>query len=56
MNISLSSQMAAGVAALGATAVAIVPIAQQAALPSVQNTAVAVQLTGLANPVAAVRA
>lgn len=56
MNVSLRSQMVAGVAALGATAVAIVPIAQQAALPSVQNTVAAVQLTALANPVAAVLA
>ncbi len=52
MNVSLRSQMVAGVAALGATAVALVPIAQQdVLLPS--RTAAAVQLSGLANPIAA---
>ena len=54
MNVSLRSQMVAGVAALGATAVAIVPIAQQEVLPSMQRAAAAVQLTGLANPVGSV--
>ncbi|MCW1959329.1 MAG: hypothetical protein KIH64_012450 [Mycobacterium sp.] len=54
MNVSLRSQMVAGVAALGATAVAIVPIAQQEVLPSMQRATAAVQLTGFANPVAAV--
>lgn len=53
MNVSLRSHLAAGVAALGVTAVAIVPIAaQQDLLPSTQGAAV--QLASLANPVAAV--
>ena len=54
MNVSLRSHMAAGVAALGVTAVAIAPItAQQDLLPSGQRTAVAVELSGLANPIGA---
>ena len=54
MNVSLRSHMVAGVAALGATAVAIVPItSQQDLLPTAQRTAVAVELSGLANPIGA---
>ncbi len=47
MNVSLRSQMVAGVAALGATAVAITPITQSAAVPSMQRVAASVQLSAL---------
>lgn len=51
MQISLRSQMAAGVAALGATAVAITPIAQPDIIPSMQRVSAAVELAMFDNPV-----
>ena len=54
MQLSLRSQMIAGVAALGATAVAITPIAQSAVAPSMARVSSAVQLSAFVNPIAAV--
>ena len=51
MQISLRSQMIAGVAAVGATAMAITPIAQPDLLPSMQRVSSAVELAAFANPV-----
>ena len=51
MQLSLRSQMIAGVAAVGATAMAITPIAQPDLLPSMQRVSSAVQLASFANPV-----
>ncbi|MCB1290666.1 MAG: hypothetical protein KDB45_03940 [Mycobacterium sp.] len=53
MNVSLRSQMVAGVAALGAAAVVVTPIAQPELLPSSQRAVAAVQLSAIANPIAA---
>lgn len=52
MQLSLRSQLTAGVAALSATAVAIAPIAQPDLLASPQEVSAAVQLSAFANPVA----
>lgn len=49
MQISLRSQLAAGVAALGVTAVAVTPIAQPDLLPSMQRVSMEFQLVG--NPI-----
>lgn len=54
MNVSLRSQMVAGVAALGAAAVAVTPIAQPDLLQSPQRVASAVQLSALVNPITAI--
>ncbi|MBU3750983.1 MAG: hypothetical protein FGM52_11125, partial [Mycobacterium sp.] len=56
MNVSLRSQLVAGVAALGAAAVAIAPVAQPDLLPSAQRAAAAVELAALANPLTEVGA
>lgn len=53
MNVSLRSQMVAGVAALGAAAVAVTPITQPDLLPTMPRISAAVELSGLANPVVA---
>lgn len=54
MNVSLRSQMTAGVAALGAAVVAVAPITQPDLLPSVQRVAAAVELSAFSNPVIAI--
>ena len=54
MQLSLRSQMIAGVAALGATAVAIAPLTQPALAPSMARVSSAVQLSALVNPISAV--
>jgi hypothetical protein len=51
VQLSLRSQLVAGVAALSATAVAIAPIAQPDLLASPQRVSAAVQLSAFANPV-----
>lgn len=51
MQLSLRSQLIAGVAALSATAVAIAPIAQPDLLASPQRVSAAIQLSAFANPV-----
>ena len=51
MQLSLRSQLTAGVAALSATAVAVAPIAQPDLLASPQQVSAAVQLSAFANPV-----
>lgn len=50
MQLSLRSQLIAGVAAVGATAIAITPIAQPDLLASPQQVSAAVQLSAFANP------
>ena len=54
MQLSLRSQMIAGVAALGATAVAITPIAQSAVVPSMAHVTSRVQLSSFVSPIAVV--
>jgi len=60
MQLSLRSQMIAGVAAFGAAAVALTPIAQMAPIaqsavvPSLAHVSSAVQLSSLVNPIAAI--
>lgn len=55
MQISLRSQMIAGTTALvGATAIAMTPIAPAVSLPSLSPTKAAVALTALNNPITAV--
>ena len=54
MHLSLRSQMIAGVAALGATAVAIAPLSQPTLAPSMARVSSAVQLSALVNPISAV--
>ena len=51
MQLSLRSQLIAGVAALSATAVTVAPIAQPNLLASPQQVAAAIQLSAFANPV-----
>ena len=55
MQISLRSQMVAGVAAVGATAIALTPIVQPDLTPALPRVSAAVQLSALdlANPVTA---
>jgi hypothetical protein len=55
MQLSLRSQMVAGVAAVGATAIALTPIAQPDLTPALQRVSAAVQLSALdlANPITA---
>ena len=50
MQISLRSHVIAGVAALGATAIAITPITQPDLLPSVQRAAASIELSGFDSP------
>ena len=54
MNISLRSQMTAGVAALSAAVVAVAPITQPDLLPSAERIAAAIQLSAFSNPVVAI--
>jgi hypothetical protein len=54
MNVSLRSQMTAGIAALGAAVVAVTPITQPDLLPSAQRVAAAVELSGFSNPIIAI--
>ena len=54
MIVSLRSQMVAGVAALGAAAVAVTPIAQPDLVQSPQRVASAVELSALVNPITAI--
>lgn len=54
MQISLRSQMIAGVAAVGAVAIAVNPTIQPDVIPSMQRVAAAVQLSAVANPISAV--
>lgn len=55
MQISLRSHMIAGVAAIGATAIAITPITQPDLLPSVQRATASIELTAsVANPLIAI--
>ncbi|MGV1088071.1 MAG: hypothetical protein ACOYBX_08800 [Mycobacterium sp.] len=54
MQLTLRSQMIAGVAALGATAVALTPIAQTAVVPSMARVSSTVQLSSLVSPISAV--
>ena len=51
MQISLRSQMVAGVATVGAAAMVVAPIAQPDLLPSMQRVSSAVELAAFANPV-----
>jgi hypothetical protein len=51
VQLSLRSQLIAGVAALSATAVTVAPIAQPDLLASPQQVAAAIQLSAFANPV-----
>ncbi len=51
MNVSIRSQMVAGVAALGAAAVTVTPIAQPELLPTAQRVSAAVELSALVNPI-----
>ena len=51
VQLSLRSQLIAGVAALSATAVAVAPIAQPDLLASPQQVSAAIQLSAFANPV-----
>lgn len=51
MQLSLRSQLIAGVAALSATAVTVAPIAQPDLLASPQQVSAAIQLSAFANPV-----
>ena len=52
MQISLRSQMVAGVATVGAAAMVVAPIAQPDLLPSMQRASSAVSLAAFANPIA----
>jgi hypothetical protein len=54
MNVSLRSQMTAGVAALGAAVVAVAPITQPDLLPSAQRVAAAIELSAFSNPITAI--
>jgi hypothetical protein len=51
MQLSLRSQLIAGVATVGAAAMVVAPIAQPDLLPSMQRVSSAVQLTAFDNPV-----
>lgn len=52
MQISLRSQMVAGIATVGAAAMVVAPIAQPDLLPSMQRASSAVSLAAFANPIA----
>ena len=54
MHVALRSHMIAGVAALGATAIAITPITQPDLLPSVQRAAASIELSGFDSPFTAI--
>lgn len=54
MNVSLRSQMTAGVAALSAAVVAVAPITQPDLLPSAERVAAAIQLSDFSNPITAI--
>jgi hypothetical protein len=54
MNVSLRSQMTAGIAALGAAVVTVAPITQPDLLPSAQRVAAAIELSAFSNPVTAI--
>lgn len=54
MNVSLRSQMTAGIAALSAAVVAVAPITQPDLLPSAERVAAAIQLSAFSNPVTAI--
>lgn len=54
MNVSLRSQMTAGIAALGAAVVTIAPITQPDLLPSAQRVSAAVELADFSNPITAI--
>ena len=56
MQLSLRSQMIAGVAALGATAVAIAPLSQPTLAPSMARVSSEVQLSALVNPISLINA
>lgn len=51
MQLTLRSQLIAGVAALGVSAVAVVPVAQPELMTAAQRVSSAVNLTSFANPV-----
>lgn len=51
MEISLRSQLAAGVAVAGAAAIAVTPIVQPEALPSLSRISSAVELSAFVNPI-----
>lgn len=53
MQISLRSQMVAGVATVGAAAMVVAPIAQPDLLPSMQRVSSAVELAAFDNPITA---
>ena len=53
MQLSLRSQLTAGMAAFGVTTLALAPIAQPDLLPSPERVSAAVQLSAFANPVTA---
>ena len=53
MQISLRSQMVAGVATIGAAAMVVAPIAQPDLLPSMQRVSSAVELAAFNNPITA---
>ncbi len=54
MQISLRSQLVAGVAALGVTAVVVTPVVHPHPLPSLQRVSAAFSLTQFVNPVIAI--
>ena len=54
MNVSLRSQMTAGIAALGAAVVTVAPITQPDLLPSAQRVAAAIELSAFSNPITAI--
>jgi hypothetical protein len=56
MQLSLRSQLIAGVATVSAAAMVVAPIAQPDLLPSMQRVSSAVQLTAFDNPVTVLRA
>lgn len=54
MQLSLRSQMIAGVAALGVSAIAVAPVVQPELLPSAHRASGAVNLAAFANPISAI--
>ena len=53
MQLTLRSQLIAGVAALGVSAIAVAPVAQPELLTAADRVSSAVSLTAFANPIAA---